>query len=100
MVGLRTELIGIARRCRLATEREAAEPREFDDNATRTARLQRVARRGASIAILMAQATSQTLERELDLALSLAREAGAAILGFYRKPIEIEQKDSLTTVNQ
>ncbi len=44
----------------------------------------------------MAQATSQTLERELDLALSLAREAGAAILGFYRKPIEIEQKDSFS----
>ena len=44
----------------------------------------------------MAQATSQTLERELDLALSLAREAGAAILGFYRKPIVIEQKDSFS----
>jgi 3'(2'), 5'-bisphosphate nucleotidase len=44
----------------------------------------------------MIQATSQTLERELDLALSLAREAGAAILGFYRKPIVIEQKDSFS----
>ena len=44
----------------------------------------------------MAQATSQTLERELDLALRLAREAGAAILGFYRRPIEIEQKDSFS----
>ena len=44
----------------------------------------------------MAQATASTLERELDLALRLAREAGAAILGFYRKPIAIEQKDSFS----
>lgn len=40
------------------------------------------------------RATSQTLERELELSLRLAREAGAAILEFYRKPMEIEQKDS------
>ena len=39
---------------------------------------------------------TQTLERELDLALRIAREAGAAILEFYRKPIEIEQKDSFS----
>lgn len=40
------------------------------------------------------RATSQTLEQELELSLRLAREAGAAILEFYRKPMEIEQKDS------
>lgn len=38
--------------------------------------------------------TSRTCERELQLAVSLAREAGAAILEFYRKPIEIEQKNN------
>ena len=40
--------------------------------------------------------TSQTCERELQTAVSLAREAGAAILDFYEKPIEIEQKDSFS----
>ncbi|MFZ0060919.1 MAG: 3'(2'),5'-bisphosphate nucleotidase CysQ [Pyrinomonadaceae bacterium] len=38
--------------------------------------------------------TPQSCERELEVSLRLAREAGAAILEFYRKPIEIEQKDS------
>lgn len=41
-------------------------------------------------------ATSQTLERELEISLRLARDAGAAILDLYRKPIEIEQKDSFS----
>ena len=40
--------------------------------------------------------TSQTCEHELQTAVSLAREAGAAILDFYEKPIEIEQKDSFS----
>ena len=39
-------------------------------------------------------AKSPTCERELQFAVNLAREAGAAILEFYRKPIEIEQKNS------
>ena len=38
--------------------------------------------------------TPQSCDRELEVSLRLAREAGAAILEFYRKPIEIEQKDS------
>jgi len=41
-------------------------------------------------------AASQTFERELEISLRLAREAGAAILDLYRKPIEIEQKDSFS----
>jgi 3'(2'), 5'-bisphosphate nucleotidase len=35
---------------------------------------------------------SQTYEQELRVALELAREAGAAILGFYEGPLQIEQK--------
>ena len=42
----------------------------------------------------MAQAPSQKSQRELEFAVDLAREAGAAILDYYRKPIEIVQKDS------
>lgn len=41
-------------------------------------------------------AASQIFERELDISLRLARDAGAAILDLYRKPIEIEQKDSFS----
>ena len=41
-------------------------------------------------------AASQTFERELEISLRLARDAGAAILDLYRKPIEIEQKDSFS----
>lgn len=41
----------------------------------------------------MAQ-TLQSRERELEFSLRLAREAGAAILEFYRQPMEIEQKHS------
>jgi 3'(2'), 5'-bisphosphate nucleotidase len=41
-------------------------------------------------------AISQPFERELEISLRLAREAGAAILDLYRKPIEIEQKDSFS----
>lgn len=44
----------------------------------------------------MAQATPKTFERELEIAIRLAREAGAAILQFYRKPMEIEQKESFS----
>lgn len=44
----------------------------------------------------MAQLKSQTLVKELKVSTSLAREAGAAILDFYSKPIEIEQKDSFS----
>ena len=43
----------------------------------------------------MAQ-TTQSCERELQLAVKLAREAGSAILEFYRKPLEIEQKESFS----
>ncbi len=43
----------------------------------------------------MAQ-TTQSCERELQVAVRLAREAGAAILEFYRKPLEIEQKESFS----
>jgi 3'(2'), 5'-bisphosphate nucleotidase len=35
---------------------------------------------------------SQSLERELSVALELAREAGAAILKFYEGPVTVEQK--------
>lgn len=41
-------------------------------------------------------AASQTFERELEISLRLARDAGTAILDLYRKPIEIEQKDSFS----
>ena len=41
-------------------------------------------------------AASQTFELELEISLRLARDAGAAILDLYRKPIEIEQKDSFS----
>ena len=44
----------------------------------------------------MVRATSQTLERELEFSLRVAREAGSAILEFYRKPLEIEQKESFS----
>lgn len=44
----------------------------------------------------MAQATTQACERELELAISLARDAGAAILEFYQKPLTIVQKDSFS----
>ena len=37
-------------------------------------------------------ATSQTYERELRIALELAREAGAAILDLYQGPLDIQQK--------
>ena len=40
--------------------------------------------------------TAQTYEHELRLAVDLAREAGAAILEFYEKPLEIEQKESFS----
>ena len=43
----------------------------------------------------MAQ-TTQSCKRELQVAVRLAREAGAAILEFYRKPLEIEQKESFS----
>ena len=36
--------------------------------------------------------TLQTYDRELSVALELAREAGAAILEFYEGPLQIEQK--------
>jgi 3'(2'), 5'-bisphosphate nucleotidase len=39
-------------------------------------------------------AEQQTYGRELQIALSLAREAGAAILSFYEGPLEIQQKTS------
>lgn len=39
---------------------------------------------------------AQTYEQELRVALGLAREAGAAILEFYDKPMEIEQKESFS----
>nr|MBA3512771.1 hypothetical protein [Pyrinomonadaceae bacterium] len=35
---------------------------------------------------------SQTFNHELEVALDLAREAGAAILEFYEGPLQIEQK--------
>ena len=38
----------------------------------------------------------QTYEHELSVALTVAREAGAAILEFYEKPLEIEQKESFS----
>src|SRR4029453_10050450 len=44
----------------------------------------------------MAQLKSQTLVQELKVSTTLAREAGAAILDFYSKPIEIEEKDSFS----
>lgn len=44
----------------------------------------------------MAQATTQACERELELAISLARDAGAAILEFYQKPLTVVQKDSFS----
>ena len=40
----------------------------------------------------MLQTKSQYYEHELQVALDLAREAGAAILNFYQGPLEIEQK--------
>ena len=40
--------------------------------------------------------TAQSCERELQLAVRLAREAGASILDFYRKPLEVEQKESFS----
>ena len=40
--------------------------------------------------------TAQSCERELQLAVKLAREAGASILEFYRKPFEVEQKESFS----
>ena len=40
--------------------------------------------------------TTQSCERELQLAVKLAREAGSAILEFYLKPLEIEQKESFS----
>lgn len=39
---------------------------------------------------------AQTYEHELRVALELAREAGAAILEFYEKPLKIEQKESFS----
>lgn len=39
---------------------------------------------------------AQIYEQELRVAIDLAREAGAAILEFYEKPMEIEQKDSFS----
>ena len=39
-------------------------------------------------------ATSQTCERELQVAVAIARDAGAEILTFYRRPIEIIHKES------
>lgn len=44
----------------------------------------------------MAQATTQACDRELELAISLARDAGAAILEFYQKPLTVVQKDSFS----
>lgn len=44
----------------------------------------------------MAATTTQTYHQELGLALELAREAGAAILECYEKPLEIEQKESFS----
>lgn len=41
----------------------------------------------------MIEATPQPYDHELRIALDLAREAGAAILEFYRGPLEIEQKN-------
>jgi len=40
----------------------------------------------------MRESTNQTYERELSVALALAREAGAAILDLYEGPLIIEQK--------
>ena len=40
--------------------------------------------------------TTQSCERELQVAVRLAREAGAAILEFYLKPLEIVQKESFS----
>lgn len=39
---------------------------------------------------------TQSCERELQVAVSLAREAGASILEFYRKPLQIDQKESFS----
>ncbi|HKR59338.1 MAG TPA: 3'(2'),5'-bisphosphate nucleotidase CysQ [Pyrinomonadaceae bacterium] len=44
----------------------------------------------------MTQLKFQTLARELKVSTDLAREAGAAILDFYSKPIAIEQKDDFS----
>ena len=44
----------------------------------------------------MAATKTQTYDHELRLALELAREAGAAILECYEKPLEIEQKESFS----
>ena len=41
----------------------------------------------------MVQVTTKACERELKFAISLARDAGAAILEYYQKPIAIEQKE-------
>lgn len=44
----------------------------------------------------MVQTKSQYYDHELRVALDLAREAGAAILEFYKGPLEIEQKSTAT----
>jgi 3'(2'), 5'-bisphosphate nucleotidase len=44
----------------------------------------------------MRESLPQLAEHELKIAVSLARDAGAAILEFYQKPITIEQKDSFS----
>lgn len=41
----------------------------------------------------MTEATTQTYAHELRIAIALAREAGAAILEFYERPLVIEQKN-------
>ena len=43
----------------------------------------------------MSQSKSQTYDRELRIAVELAREAGAAILDLYEGPLIIEQKSEV-----
>src|SRR5438270_2740622 len=46
----------------------------------------------------MSEVRQSLYERELRLAIALAREAGAAILEYYEGPLDIEQKNDLNAL--